>query len=111
MSEPSVVSCPGSLLERGADVTQQPVQPGELSLVDADRITQQRQPHGPLVDQPRQRLEDRVEAAQLAQRHEGAPVRRVLPGAGTDPGEPDSGADRLVHGSDCAGGVVAAGSE
>ncbi|BBH15724.1 hypothetical protein Back2_00110 [Nocardioides baekrokdamisoli] len=79
------------------------MQPGELSFVDLHRAAEQRQPDRTLVDQSRQCLEDRVESAQLAQRHKGPTVRRVLPRPGADPGKLDSGPDRLVHGSDCAG--------
>ena len=45
------------------------------------------QPVAALVEEPRQGLEDRVEALELAQRDQRAAVGRVLPGAGADAGE------------------------
>ena len=66
-------------VQRRPDLAQQPVQPAELALVDLDRGREELQPHGPLVDQSRERLEHRVEPAQLPQRDQRPPVGRVLP--------------------------------
>ena len=80
-----------------ADVAEQPVQPRELALVDADRGAEEDQPHGALVEQAGHRLEQRVEALELAQRDQGTPVGGVLPRAGADVGQGDPGAGRLCR--------------
>ncbi len=71
-------------VERAARLGVEPVHPRELALVDPDRRSEELQPHGALVDQPGDLPQHEVEALELPQRHQGTPVRRVLPRARTD---------------------------
>lgn len=70
-----------------AGVAQHDVQMGELPVRDAHRVGQEQQPEASLGQQAAQRLEDRVEAAQLAQRHQRAAVGRMLVSTRGDAGE------------------------
>ncbi len=57
---------------------------GELALVDPHRRAHELQANRALVDQPRHRLEHRVEALEPPQRHERALVGWMLPGPRAD---------------------------
>ncbi|GAA3064349.1 hypothetical protein GCM10020000_54930 [Streptomyces olivoverticillatus] len=71
-------------VQHGAGVQQHRVQVRELLLAHPHRIREEQQPQAALGQQAAQRLEDRVEPAQLAQRHQGRAVRRMLVRTGGD---------------------------
>ncbi len=68
-------------------VPQHVVEVRELLVRDAHGVGQEQQPEAPLGQQAAQRLEDGVEPAQLAQRHQGTAVGRVLVRTRGDAGE------------------------
>ncbi|CAK7284625.1 hypothetical protein SGPA1_30498 [Streptomyces misionensis JCM 4497] len=70
-----------------AGVQQHVVQMTELPLGDPHRVGQEQQPEAPLRQQPAERLEHLVEAAELAQRHQCGAVRRMLVRTRGDPRE------------------------
>ena len=76
-------------VERRRRLGEEPVDPRVLPVIDPDRAAEELQPPGPLVPQRVERLEHVVEAAQLAQRGQRAPVGRVLPGPRADAGQRD----------------------
>ena len=63
---------------------EEPVDVGELPLVDPDRRGEEQQAVLSLAEQPGQSPQDGVEPGQRPQGHQRRTVGRVLPGPGTD---------------------------
>ena len=83
-------------VQRGGRLGEEPVHPRVLPVVDPDRAAEELQPVRPLVPHRVERLQHVVEAPQLPQRGQRAPVGRVLPRPRGDPGQHDPPPGRHV---------------